>query len=51
MHITSFFGFDEPEELNKTYFNTFIDKLQNSDNDFVKLYLNIIDFINVKCYK
>ncbi len=51
MPIKSFFEFDEHEEVNEKDLDILIDKLQNSDNDFVKLYLNIIDFINLKCYK
>lgn len=49
--VKSFFEFYEMEDLKENDLDILINKLQNSDNDFVKLYLNIIIFINSKCYK
>lgn len=45
------FEFDDAEEVKATDLNILIVKLQNIDNDFVKLCLDIINFINLKCYK
>lgn len=51
MPVKSFFEFDEPEDINVNDLEVLIDKLKNSDNDFIKLYLKIMNFIDSKCYK